>query len=305
MSEYVKLGQYIGLNVKKPEVIVTEEELEEGYKKRQRTFAKSTAVTDRPLQLGDIATIDFTGYLDGEPFEGGADTNYPLELGTHTFIPGFEEQLVGAELGQEVDVNVTFPESYAAQNLAGKAVLFKVTIKGITEQEFPPLGESVKKEVRDSLEMFKRREVEDIYENMLADAVVANSEVTVPEEIYEQEVEDLMNRWKTALTRQGIEPNAYFQATGISEDHIKNQYHDQAMNRAKSRLVLEAIAEKEHLVATKPAIDMYLGEMAIEYGLSIEEVREALTKKHMDAIESDVRIRKVLQMLKAKANPQE
>lgn len=305
MSEYVKLGQYIGLNVKKPEVIVTEEELEEGYKKRQRTFAKSTAVTDRPLRLGDIATIDFTGYLDGEAFEGGADTNYPLELGTHTFIPGFEEQLVGAELGQEVDVNVTFPEGYAAQNLAGKAVLFKVTIKGITEQEFPPLGETVKKEVRDSLEMFRRREVEDMYENMLADAVVANSEVTVPDEIYEQEVEDLMNRWKTALTRQGIEPAAYFQATGITEDHIKNQYHDQAMNRAKSRLVLEAIAEKEHLEATKPAIEMYLGEMAIEYGLPVDEVKEALTKKHMDAIESDVRIRKVLQMLKAKANPQE
>ena len=305
MSEYVKLGQYIGLNVKKPEVIVTEEEIEEGYKKRQRTFAKSTAVTDRPLRLGDIATIDFTGYLDGEPFEGGADTNYPLELGTHTFIPGFEEQLVGAELGQEVDVNVTFPEGYAAQNLAGKAVLFKVTIKGITEQEFPPLGETVKKEVRDSLEMFRRREVEDMYENMLADAVVANSEVTVPDEIYEQEVEDLMNRWKTALTRQGIEPAAYFQATGITEDHIKNQYHDQAMNRAKSRLVLEAIAEKEHLEATKPAIEMYLGEMAIEYGLPVDEVKEALTKKHMDAIESDVRIRKVLQMLKAKANPQE
>ena len=114
-----------------------------------------------------------------------------------------------------------------------------------------------------------------------------------------------MNRWKTALTRQGIEPNAYFQATGISEDQIKAQYHDQAVARAKSRLVLEAIAEKEHLEATKPAIEMYLGEMAIEYGLSVEEVRKALTQKHMDAIESDVRIRKVLQMLKAKANPQE
>ena len=305
MSEYVKLGQYEGLNVKRPEVIVTEEEIEEGYRKRQRTFAKSTAVTDRPLQLGDIATIDFTGFLDGEPFEGGTDTNYPLELGTHTFIPGFEEQLVGAELGQEVEVNVTFPESYAAQNLAGKNVLFKVKINGITEQEFVPLGETVKKEVRDSLEMFRRREVEDLYENMLADAVVANSEVIVPDEVYEQEVEDLMNRWKTALTRQGIEPNAYFQASGISEDHIKQQYHEQAMSRAKSRLVLEAIAEKEQFEATKPAIEMYLGEMAIEYGMSIEEVKDALTKEHMDAIESDVRIRKVLQFLKAKANPQD
>ena len=305
MSEYVKLGQYIGLNVKKPEVIVTEEELEEGYRKRQRTFAKSIAVTDRSVREGDIATIDFTGYLDGEPFEGGADTNYPLEIGTHTFIPGFEEQLVGAEIGQEVDVNVTFPEGYAAQNLAGKDVLFKVKINAITEQEFPPLGETVKKEVRDSLEMFRRREVEDMYENMLADAVVANSEVTIPDGMLDQELEDLMNRWKTALTRQGIEPNAYFQATGISEDQIKAQYHDQAVARAKSRLVLEAIAEKEHLEATKPAIEMYLGEMAIEYGLSVEEVRKALTQKHMDAIESDVRIRKVLQMLKAKANPQE
>ncbi len=305
MSEYVKLGQYVGLNVKKPEVIVTEEELQEGYKKRQRTFAKSIAVNDRPVREGDIATIDFAGYLDGQQFDGGTDTNYPLEIGSHTFIPGFEEQLVGAEIGQEVDVNVTFPESYAASNLAGKDVLFKVTVKAITEQEFPELGETVKKEVRDSLEMFRRREVEDIYENMLADAVVANSEVTVPDELLEQEVEDLMNRWKTALTRQGIEPAAYFQATGISEEQIKAQYYDQAMSRAKSRLVLEAIAEKEHLEATKPAIDMFLGEMAIEYGLSVDEVRKALTEKHMDAIESDVRIRKVLQMLKAKANPQE
>ena len=305
MSEYVKLGQYVGLNVKKPDVIVTEEELQEGYKKRQRTFAKSIAVNDRPVREGDIATIDFAGYLDGQQFDGGTDTNYPLEIGSHTFIPGFEEQLVGAEIGQEVDVNVTFPESYAASNLAGKDVLFKVTVKAITEQEFPELGETVKKEVRDSLEMFRRREVEDIYENMLADAVVANSEVTVPDELLEQEVEDLMNRWKTALTRQGIEPAAYFQANGISEEQIKAQYYDQAMSRAKSRLVLEAIAEKEHLEATKPAIDMFLGEMAIEYGLSVDEVRKALTEKHMDAIESDVRIRKVLQMLKAKANPQE
>ena len=305
MSEYVKLGLYVGLNVKKPDVIVTEEELQEGYKKRQRTFAKSIAVNDRPVREGDIATIDFAGYLDGQQFDGGTDTNYPLEIGSHTFIPGFEEQLVGAEIGQEVDVNVTFPESYAASNLAGKDVLFKVTVKAITEQEFPELGETVKKEVRDSLEMFRRREVEDIYENMLADAVVANSEVTVPDELLEQEVEDLMNRWKTALTRQGIEPAAYFQANGISEEQIKAQYYDQAMSRAKSRLVLEAIAEKEHLEATKPAIDMFLGEMAIEYGLSVDEVRKALTEKHMDAIESDVRIRKVLQMLKAKANPQE
>lgn len=305
MSEYVKLGEYIGLNVKKPEVIVTEEEIEAGYKKRQRTFAKSVEVTDRPLQMDDIATIDFAGYLNGELFDGGSDSNYPLEIGSHTFIPGFEEQLVGAEIGQTVDVNVTFPEGYAAQHLAGQDVLFKVTVKAITAQEFIPLGESVKKEVRDSLEMYRRREVEDIYEGMLADAVVANSEVTVPEELYQHEVDDLMNRWKTALTRQGIDPTAYFQMSGISEDQIRAQYHEQALTRAKSRLVLEAIAEKEHLRATTPAIEMYLGEMALEYGLPIEDVRNALTKDHMDAIESDVRIRKVLQLLKAKANPQD
>lgn len=305
MSEYVKLGRYIGLNVKKPEVIVTEEELEEGYKKRQRTFAKSIAVNDRPVKEDDIVTIDFDGYLNGEPFNGGSDKSYPLEIGSHTFIPGFEEQLIGAEIGQTVDVNVTFPEGYAAKELAGQDVLFKVKINAITEQEFIPLGESVKKEVRDSLEMFKRREVEDIYEGMLADAVVADSEVTVPDEMLEIEMTDLMNRWKTALTRQGIEPNAYFQATGITEDQIRAQYREQAVARAKSRLVLEAIAEKEHLQATKPAIEMYLGEMALEYGLPVEEVRNALTKDHMDAIESDVRIRKVLQLLKAKADPRD
>ena len=305
MSEYVKLGRYIGLNVKKPEVIVTEEELEEGYKKRQRTFAKSIAVNDRPVKEDDIVTIDFDGYLNGEPFNGGSDKSYPLEIGSHTFIPGFEEQLIGAEIGQTVDVNVTFPEGYAAKELAGQDVLFKVKINAITEQEFIPLGESVKKEVRDSLEMFKRREVEDIYEGMLADAVVADSEVTVPDEMLEIEMTDLMNRWKTALTRQGIEPNAYFQATGITEDQIRAQYREQAVARAKSRLVLEAIAEKEHLQATKPAIEMYLGEMALEYGLPVEEVRNALTKDHMDAIESDVRIRKVFQLLKAKADPRD
>lgn len=305
MSQYVKLGQYLGLNVKRPEVIVTEEEIEEGYRKRQRTFARSIAVTDRSLREGDIATIDFTGYLNGEPFEGGADTDFPLEIGTHTFIPGFEEQLIGSEIGQAVDVHVTFPEEYAITNLAGKDVIFRVVVKAITEQEFPPLGETVKKEVRDSLEMFRRREMEDLYENMLADEVVANSEVIVPDELLEIELEDLMNRWKTALTRQGIESAAYFQASGVSEDQIRAQYHDQAMSRAKSRLVLEAIAEKENLQASKPAIDMYLGEMAIEYGMSVEEVKNALTGQHMDAIESDVRIRKVLQMLKENARPQD
>ncbi|MGI6205842.1 MAG: trigger factor [Anaerovoracaceae bacterium] len=301
MSEYVKLGEYKGLRIKRPEAVVTEEELQEGIRNRQRKFATSVEINDRPVKKGDVATIDFAGYLDGKQFEGGTDTDYPLEIGSGAFIPGFEDQLIGAELGQDVDVNVTFPEDYPAEDLAGKDVLFKVKIKKISEQQYPDVGETVRKEVLDSLQMFKNREVEDQYEGMLADAVVAKSEVKVPDEMYEREVTDLVNRWKATLQMNGIDPNSYYQMTGITEDKVKEHFHDQAMQRAKSRLVLEEIAAVEHLEATKPAIEMYLNQMAIEYGLPVDQVRDALTKDHMDAIESDVRIRKALQVLKDNA----
>lgn len=305
MSKYVKLGQYKGLNVKKPELVITDEELEAAYKKRQRTFAKSTEIKDRPVKKGDIATIDFTGYLDGKPFENGADTDYPLEIGSGSFIPGFEDQLIGAELGQEVDVNVTFPDDYPAVDLAGRAVVFKVRIKGITEQEFIPLGATVKKEVRDSLEMYKRREVEDEYEALLADAVIAGSEVNVPDDLLDQEITDLMNRWRSALMMSGVNPDMYLDMAGLTEQDMRDRYHDQALGRARRRLVLEAIAEEEHLEATTPAVEMYISQQAIEYGLPVEEVKKALTEKHMDAVESDVRIKKALQLLKAKAEPED
>ncbi len=301
MGEYVKLGEYKGLKIKKPEAVVTEEELQEGIRSRQRKFATSVEITDRPVKEGDVATIDFAGYLDGEQFEGGTDTDYPLEIGSNTFIPGFEDQLIGAELGQDIDVNVTFPEDYPAEDLAGKAVVFKCKIKQISEQQYPEVGETVRKEVLDSLQMFKNREVEDQYEGMLADAVVAKSEVTVPDDMYEREVTDLVNRWKATLQMNGINPDQYYSMTGMNDERVKEHFHDQAMERAKSRLVLEEIAAVEHLEATQPAIEMYLSQMAIEYGLSVEQVKEALTKDHMDAIESDVRIRKALQVLKSNA----
>lgn len=186
MSEYVKLGEYKGLKIKRPEEVVTEEEIQEGIRSRQRKFATSVEVTDRPVENGDVATIDFTGYLDGVPFEGGADTDYPLEIGSGTFIPGFEEKLIGAEIGQDVDVDVTFPVDYPAEDLAGKAVIFKTKVKKISKQEYPEVGETVRNEVIDSLKMFKHREVEDQYEGMLADALVAKSEVNVPEDMYER-----------------------------------------------------------------------------------------------------------------------
>lgn len=301
MSEYVKLGEYKGLKIKRPEEVVTEEEIQEGIRSRQRKFATSVEVTDRPVENGDVATIDFTGYLDGVPFEGGADTDYPLEIGSGTFIPGFEEKLIGAEIGQDVDVDVTFPVDYPAEDLAGKAVIFKTKVKKISKQEYPEVGETVRNEVIDSLKMFKHREVEDQYEGMLADALVAKSEVKVPEDMYEREVTDLVNRWKAALKMNGIDPDQYYSMTGMDDEKVKEHYHDQAMQRAKSRLVLEAVAEAEHLEASKPAVEMYLNEMAIEYGLPVEQVKDALTKTHRDAIESDVRIRKALQVLKDNA----
>ncbi len=298
MSEFVKLGKYKGLTIQRPEAIVSEEEKQEAYRRRQRMFAESVDV-ERPIQAGDVATIDFTGYhLNGEAFEGGAGTDYPLEIGSGTFIPGFEDQLIGVEKGAEVDVNVSFPEEYAVDELAGKPVVFKVLVKAVSEQRYPDLGATAKKEIDDSLQMYKNREVEQDYENMLTDAVVADSEVNIPEEILERELTEVLNQWKSTMQLQGLDPEQYYSMTNMNDDLMREQLREQAVIRSESRMVLEAIAEEENLQATKAAIEMYLHQMATEYGLPLEQVEETLQKDHMDAIESDVRIRKALQLIK-------
>ncbi len=297
MSEVIRLGNYKGLSIKRPEAVVTDEEKQEAYFRRQRTFATSTEV-DRPAKETDIVNIDFEGFMGGAAFAGGAGENYPLEIGSGSFIPGFEEQLAGASKGDVVDVNVVFPEDYAAAHLAGKEAVFKVKINSITEQSFPPLTKSVIKEIDDSLQMYKEREVEELFEAMLTEAIVADSEVEVSEDLLEREISELLQTWKARIMMTGVDPEQYYIATGTTEEEVREMLRQDAYDRAESRLVLEKIAEIEGLKATKAAKMIYINRMATQYGVPEEDVEAALTQEHLDAIESDVRIRKALQLIK-------
>lgn len=297
MSEVIKLGKYKGLSIQRPEAVVSEEEKQEAYARRQRTFAESTEV-DRPAKETDIVNIDFVGYMDGTPFEGSSGEDYALEIGSGTFIPGFEEQLAGASKGDEVDVDITFPADYAAAHLAGKSAVFKVKINSVTEQTFPPLTKTVIKEIDDSLKMYKERETEELFESMLTEAIVADSEIEVSDDLLEREITELLQTWKARIMMTGVDPEKYYEATGTSEEEIRVMLREDALDRAKSRLVLEKIAEIEGLKATKAAKMIYINRMATQYGIPEEEVENALTQEHLDAIESDVRIRKALQLIK-------
>ena len=297
MNGVKKLGKYKGLNIEKPVVEVTEEQKQEAYRKRQRQFATSVAV-ERPVQDGDVVNIDFTGYLNDEAFEGGSSEGFLLEIGSGDFIEGFEEQLLGAQIGETRDLNVTFPADYVAADLAGQPVVFKVKINSISEQQYPPLTKSITKEIDDSLEMFANQEMEQLYEEKIVEAIVADSEIEVPEDVLAVETEELFQQWKAEIRMNGVEAERYYAMTGSDEESVKKELYDKALYRSTSRLALEAVAEAEGLKATKAAMTIFLSQMATQYGVPLETLEASLPVEHRDAIESDVRIRKALQFIK-------
>lgn len=262
----VKLGQYKGIHARCPSYALTEAEKQAAIEaaEAQNTVHKSV---DRPAQLGDIAVIDFTGYLDGVPFDGGAGVDYPLPLGSGTFIPGFEEQLVGASVGDHVAVNVTFPENYQAENLAGKPTVFRVTIKGLQHPEKAPLTDEQKQQAIDQAQQQKKNQADMQIEDYVLSKILDDAHVEIPDAMLKSEVNICMQQFAAELSAKGSDLGSFARQSGKTVDQMAAEMEPLAKRRIMLRLVLSAIAEEEHLEATAEEVEAHWDAMAQQYGI--------------------------------------
>ena len=298
----VKLGKYKGVAVDKVSTEVTDEEVDAEINKERERSARTLEVTDRPVKDGDMTVMDFEGFVDGVAFEGGKGEDYPLTIGSGAFIPGFEEQLVGAEIGKEVEVNVTFPENYQAEELKGKAAVFKCTVKEIKEKELPELDDEFaaevsefKADVKGKLEEKKIKEAKDAKEAAVIEEIVKDADMEIPEAMLETQQRQMVDEFAQRIQMQGLTMEQYFQFTGASYDQLVEQVKPQAEKRIQSRLVLEAVAKAENITATDEDYEEELKVMAEAYQMEVDKVREMLPKKSADQIREDIAVRKAAQ----------
>lgn len=306
----VKLGKYKGVKVPKAEIEVTEEEVNAAVDKERESNARTISVEDRAVKDGDITTLDFEGFVDGVAFEGGKGENYPLTIGSGAFIPGFEEQLVGAEIGKEVEVNVTFPEDYQAEELAGKAAVFKCTIKEIKEKQLPELDDEFasevsefdtlaeyKEDVQKKLAEKKEKEAKDAKEAAAIQAVVEDSDMEIPEAMVETQQRQMVDEFAQRISMQGLSIEQYFQFTGLTAEKMMEQVKPQAESRIKSRLVLEAVVAKEKIEPTAEEVEEELKVMGEAYQMELEKVKELLDDKAIKQITEDLAVRKAAEFI--------
>ena len=306
----VKLGKYKGVKVDKIDVAVTDEEVDAEINKELEKNARNITVEDRAVKDGDVTTLDFEGFVDGVAFDGGKGENYPLTIGSGAFIPGFEEQLVGAEIGKEVEVKVTFPEDYQAENLKGKDAVFKCTIKEIKEKQLPALDDEFasevsefdtlaeyKEDVKKNLAEKKEKDARNAKENAAVQAAVEVSEMEIPEAMLETQQKQMIDEFAQRITMQGLSMEQYFQFTGTNYQQMLEQVKPQAEERIKSRLVLEAIAAAENLEATEEEYEKELETMAGVYQMELDKVKELMGEKEKKNIMQDVAVRKAAEFV--------
>ena len=306
----VKLGKYKGVKVEKSDVAVTDEEVDAEINKERENNARNIEVTDRAVKDGDITTLDFEGFVDGVAFEGGKGENYPLTIGSGAFIPGFEEQLIGAEIGKEVEVNVTFPEDYQAEELKGKAAVFKCTVKEIKEKQLPELDDEFasevsefetlaeyKADVKGKLEERKAKEAKDAKEAAVIEAIVKDSDMEIPEAMLATQQRQMVDEFAQRIQMQGLSIDQYFQFTGSSYEQMIEQVKPQAEKRIQSRLVLEAVAKAENITATEEDYEEELKVMAEAYQMEVEKVKELLPEKSDAQIKEDIAVRKAAEFV--------
>jgi trigger factor len=309
----VELGQYKDLEVTKYDREVTDEDVEESLENRRTQFAELVIKEDAPAEEGDTVVIDYEGSVDGEVFEGGSATNYSLELGSDSFIPGFEEQLIGAETGSEVEVKVTFPEDYHAEDLAGKEAVFNVTVHEIKAKELPELDDEFAKDVDDEVETIdelrgKIREELETTRKQYADEArdeeairkaVENAEIPeIPYDMTHEEVHRQMDMFYNNLQQQGMTPEMYFNITQTSEADLHDQFEIGAEDSVRTNLVIEAIVEAEGLAATEEEQEKEINELAEQYNLSVEQVREVLSP---ELLTRDIAMKKAVDLISSSA----
>jgi len=310
----VTLGQYKGVEIDKVDVEVTADEVDAEIKREQEANAREIAVEDRAVKDGDMTVIDFEGFVDGEAFAGGKGEDYPLTIGSGAFIPGFEEQLVGAEIGKEVEVNVTFPEDYQAAELAGKAAVFKCTVKEIKEKELPELDDEFASEVSefDTMEEYKASvekkladkkaaDAKTAKENAAVDAAVANATMEIPAAMIETQQRQMVDDFAQRLQMQGLTIEQYFQFTGMTAATMMDQVKPQAESRIKSSLVLEAIVKAEGIEASEEDFAAEVQKMAEQYKMEATAVEEMLGEGGKKQVMNDLAMAKAVEFIAANA----
>ena len=306
----VTLGDYKGVEVPKSEIAVTDEEVDAEVKKEQDKNARTVAVEDRAAANGDITTIDFEGFVDGVAFDGGKGTDYALTLGSGTFIPGFEDQLVGANAGDHVEVKVTFPEEYQAKELAGKEAVFQCDVKKIEAKELPELDDDFAKDVSefDTLAEYKENvkkeltekkeaEAKTAKENAVIDKVIENAQMDIPEAMIDTQCHQMMDDFGRRMQSQGLSMEQYFQFTGQSMDKMMEDMKPQALKRIQTRLVLEKVVETENIEASEDEINEEISKMAEMYKMEADKVRELLGEQGLGQMKEDLAVQKAVTML--------
>lgn len=313
LNPSVKLGEYKGIEIEKLDTEVTEEDIDEQIEQERNRQARIVTVEGRAIKEGDTAVIDFEGFIDGEAFEGGKGENYSLEIGSHSFIPGFEEQLIGKNAGEECDVEVTFPEDYHAENLAGKPAVFKCKIHEVKEKQLPELDEEFaddagfdsveeyKEDVKKKLVEKREKESKEQKEDAVIDAIIEKAEMDIPEPMIETQQRQLIDEFAQQLSMQGLSLEQYFMFTGMTRDMMMEQTKPRAEKKIKARLVLEAVADAEKMEVSEEEYENELKDMAESYKMEIDKLKDILAEADEKMIKKDLRIKKAIDFVVANA----
>ena len=306
----VELGQYKGVEVEKVAIEVTEVEIENELNRVREQNSRTITVDDRAVADGDIATIDYEGFCDGVAFAGGKGENHDLVIGSHSFIDTFEEQLIGKNIGEEVDVNVTFPEKYHAPELAGKPAVFKVKVNGIKVKELPELDDDFAQDVSefDTLEEYKNdlrttifnrkeKEAKSVKEESVITKIIEDAKMEIPEPMIDNTVRQMAEEFGQRMQAQGLSLEQYFQFTGMDAKKFMENLKPQAIKRIQSRLVLEAIVKAENITASDEEVDNEIEQMAKAYQMEVEKLKELVGEDEKKAMAEDVAVQKALELV--------
>ena len=309
----VTLGEYKGIEVQKADMTVTDQDVEDAVRRELEKDSRLVAVTDRAAKDGDTVKIDFDGSVDGVAFDGGKGENYPLQLGSGSFIPGFEDQIVGHNAGDAFDVEVTFPEDYHAKELAGKAAVFKTVLHEIQTREVPELNdayaddkgfdsaEAFREDVKQKLADAKAKSAAAANENAVIGKVVENAQIELPEPMIETQVEQMIDDYARRMQSQGLQLDQYMEYTGMTMDKLKEQFHPQAVRNLKTRLTLEKVVEAENIEVSEEAIEAEIKRMAEQYKVDFEKMQEFMSDEDKKNISMDLKIQEAVDFLVAEA----
>ena len=310
----VVLGEYKGIEVERADASVSAEDVEAELKRVQEQNARLITVEDRPVANGDQTVIDFEGFVDGKGFDGGKAEDYGLTIGSHSFIDTFEEQLIGKQIGEECEVNVTFPKEYHAPGLAGKPAMFKVTVKEIKVKELPELNDEFAEEVSDfdTLEEYKKdieakiaerkqKEAATENENRVLDKVVANAAMEIPERMIDGQIDNMIQETARRMQSQGLSMDMYMKYTGMTMETMREQMKPQALKRIQTRLVLEEVVKAENIQASDEKVEEELAKMAAAYQMEADKLKEYMTEKERNQIKEELAVQEAVDFLVAES----